>query len=72
LSRYTGKKRIFKLGAWDYDSEPELVGIIFTSDALWFNVADRRVLHEKAMGEALSKFEAECNEDTPLKFRLFM
>lgn len=58
--------------SWDSDSEPELVGKIFTSDAPWFNVADRRVMHEKAIDEALSKFEAECDEDTPLKFRPFM
>ena len=57
---------------WDSDSEPELVGKIFTSDAPWFNVVDRYVVHEKAMDEALNKFEEECDQDTPLKFRPFM
>ena len=57
---------------WDSDSEPELVGKIFTSDAPWFNVVDRYVVHEKAMDEAFNKFEEECDQDTPLKFRPFM
>ncbi len=35
--------------SWDSDSEPEVVGKIFTDDKPWFNVADRYVVHKKAM-----------------------
>ncbi len=42
-----------RFSSWDSDSEPEGVGKIFTSDAPWFNVADRYVVHEKAMDEEL-------------------
>ena len=58
--------------SWDSDSEPEVVGKTFTNDKPWFNVADRYVVHEDAMDEALDKFEAQCDQDTPLKFRPFM
>ncbi len=58
--------------SWDSDSEPEVVGKIFTNDKPWFNVADGYVVHDEALDEALDKFEAQCDQDTPLKFRLFV
>ena len=58
--------------SWDSDSEPEVVGKIFTDDEPWFNLVDRYVVHAKAMDEALDKFEEQCDQDTPLKFRPFM
>jgi hypothetical protein len=58
--------------SWDSDSEPEVVGKIFTDDEPWFNLVDRYVVHAKAMYEALDKFEEQCEQDTPLKFRPFM
>jgi hypothetical protein len=58
--------------SWDSDSEPEVVGKIFTDDEPWFTLVDRYVVHAKAMYEALDKFEEQCEQDTPLKFRPFM
>jgi hypothetical protein len=58
--------------SWDSDSEPEVVGKNFTDDKPWFNLADRYVVHAKAMDEALDKFEEQCEQDTPLKFRPLM
>jgi hypothetical protein len=46
--------------SWDSDSEPEVVGKIFTDDEPWFNLVDRYVVHAKAMYEALDKFEEQC------------
>ena len=54
------------------DSEPEVVGQIFTNDEPWFNLADDYVVHQDAMDDALDRFEVQCDEDTPLKFRPFM
>ncbi len=42
------------------------------SDAPWFNVDERYVVHKTETDEALKNFEDACNEDTPLKFRPFM
>ena len=58
--------------SWDSDSEPEYVGKLFTNDKPWFNLADGNVVHEKDMDDALDRFEAQCDKDTPLKFRPFM
>jgi hypothetical protein len=58
--------------SWDSDSEPEVVGKVFTNDEPWFNLADGYVVHEEDMDEALDRFEAQCDQDTPLKFRPFM
>ena len=58
--------------SWDSDSEPEVIGQFFTDDKPWFNVVDRYVVHWDAMDEALDKFEEDCDQDTPLKFRPFM
>ena len=58
--------------SWDSEPDAEVVGTIHTSDEPWFNVDDLYVVHERAMDEALKKFEEVCDQDTPLKFRRFM
>jgi hypothetical protein len=35
-------------------------------------LAEGNVVHEEDMDDALDRFEAHCDEDTPLKFRPFM
>jgi hypothetical protein len=58
--------------SWDSDSEPKVVGQIFTNDEPWFNLADDYVVHQEDMDDTLDRFEAQCDKDTPLKFRPFM
>ena len=71
-SRPTSPTKTNGFSSWDSDSEPEVVGQIFTSDDPWFNLAEGNVVHEEDMDDALDRFEAHCDEDTPLKFRRFM
>ena len=40
--------------SWDSDSEPEVVGQIFTNDEPWFNLAEGYVVHEEDMDVILS------------------
>jgi len=50
--------------SWDSEPDAEVVGTIHTSDEPWFNVDDLYVVHERAMDEALKKFEEVCDQDT--------